>query len=100
MIQELMQEEPDEPFHRYALGLEYRNYEPEKAIKIWEDLVAVSPDYLPVYYPLAELLGDESRFEAGLEYCEKGIKVATLQGVQKTLGELKNLKTNLDMELL
>ncbi len=99
-LMELIKEEPSEPFHKYALGLEYREIEPEKAYDIWENLAVEMPDYLPVYYPLAELLGAMMLYGIAIYYCDLGIDVATAQSNTKTLAELKNLKMNLEMELL
>lgn len=95
----LINEEPNEPFHPYALGLEYRNEEPDKALDLWFDLMNRFSSYLPVYYPLAELLGELGRFEAAIDVCVKGMELAQLQGNLKTYNELKSNKTNLEMEI-
>ena len=58
-----LEEDPNDPFHWYAIGNEYRREEPEKALHYWRELQHRFPEYLPTYFALAELLVEEEENE-------------------------------------
>jgi len=89
-LKKMLQDDPQDTFARYALGLEYMSSgENENARDIFEELRVLDPNYVATYYQLGkiyELLGDES--EARKIY-EKGVYVAASQGDEHTKQELQ-----------
>lgn len=82
-------EDPNDPFPRYALALEYLKSDPALARKQFEHLVENFPDYLPTYYPAAHLM-IELGFPAEAEHLfHLGIERAQQQRERKTENELK-----------
>lgn len=86
----MLQDDPQDTFARYALGLEYVSLgENENARDIFEELRVLDPAYVATYYQLGkvyELLGDEN--EARKIY-EKGVYVASSQSDEHTRQELQ-----------
>ena len=89
ILKELVKEEPDEPFNKYALAMEYINIDPAEALKVLTDLRKEHSEYLPTYYQLGQILtSNENYFEAEEVYLE-GIALADKQTNEKILKELK-----------
>ncbi|GAA4396599.1 hypothetical protein GCM10023187_04890 [Nibrella viscosa] len=90
-IQQLLrfvQEQPGDPFNVYALAMEYRTEDPGQALHYIEKLLTEHPDYLPTYYPAAELYEEmDNRSKAGMLY-QRGLELARDQQNQKTFDEL------------
>ena len=83
-------EEPDEPFNLYALALEYLKVDTNEALLLFQRLVDRHPEYLPTYYPYAQLLA-EKKDRAGAERIfAQGIEVARSKGELKTMRELQS----------
>jgi len=89
-LKKMLQDDPQDTFARYALGLEYISAgDNENARDIFEELRVLDPNYVATYYQLGkvyELLGDEN--EARKVY-EKGVYVAASQGDDHTKQELE-----------
>jgi predicted Zn-dependent protease len=83
-LQQFAAEDPDDPFNQYALALELMKSNPVNAILIFEDLTKIHPDYLPTYYPYAQLLIEQKKTERAENVFKTGIEIA---------GRLKELKT-------
>ncbi|GAB4022908.1 tetratricopeptide repeat protein [Spirosoma koreense] len=91
-IQQLIrfvQEEPDEPFNVYALGMEYLDSQPEQARVYFDQLLRAHPDYLPTYYHAAALYASLDERDKAADIYDKGIALAQVQQNQKALLELK-----------
>jgi tetratricopeptide (TPR) repeat protein len=85
-----LEEDPNDRFSRYALGLEYvKMNELAKARECYEELLERAPDYLPVYYQAGKLFEAQSQPEAAIAVYRKGIAVATDQGDAHTRSELQ-----------
>jgi tetratricopeptide (TPR) repeat protein len=94
-IQQLLrflEEDPDDPFTRYALALEYLKTEPEKAAELFHSLINRHPDYLPAYYMAAKLLAVLDKREEALILLDKGVALATRLNDHATLRELKEAR--------
>lgn len=52
LLEQYVEDDPNDPFNLYALALEYQKQNPAKAGKLFELLLAKHPDYLPTYYSL------------------------------------------------
>lgn len=82
--------EPNEPFNYYALAIEYKDNQPDKALDYFKKLLSEFPEYLPTYYHAAASffeIGDN--FNAETTY-KLGINLAEKLNKEKTLRELKS----------
>jgi tetratricopeptide (TPR) repeat protein len=91
---EWLESEPNEPFNLYALAMEYKESQPEKAIEYLEKIRQVQPSYTPVYYHLAELYLDLKYTEQAEEIYKIGIQICTEYRNQHALAELQNAYQN------
>ena len=94
-LNNLIKEDPDDPFLYYALGLEYHNegYQ-DMALLMFTLVIRKFPDYLPVYYQAARLqveLGDQDMakktFRDGIALAEKKSDLQTLQELKKAYNQ-------------
>ena len=95
-LKKVVEQDPDDSFSRYALGLEYLSVpDNEKAKEMFEELLLKDPNYLAAYYQLGkvyELLGEA---EMAQKAYEKGIYVAASQNDMHTKSELEEALNNL-----
>ena len=97
-LREFYQEDPDDPLNLYLLALEYRNSDTEQSVKLFMELIATHPSYLPAYYTAAEILYSFDRLDDAYELVAKGIDLARRTGDHKALSELQNLKSEMESE--
>lgn len=92
-LTEFYEEDPDDPFTRYALAQEHlKQGNTEKALAFFEELVETDPTYIGTYYHLGKLYERLDRTEDAIETYEKGIQHAREQKDQKNLSELQDAK--------
>ncbi|MCK6617871.1 MAG: tetratricopeptide repeat protein [Cyclobacteriaceae bacterium] len=91
-----LEEDPHDAFSRYALGLEYRKTEPQKAEELFNELITDNPDYLPAYYMAAVLKSELGKTEAAMDLLKQGIALATRLGDTSTLRELNEALQQLE----
>ncbi len=96
LLEQFIQEDPQDAFSRYALALELANEDPERATSILLALLRDNPQYVPAYYQAAKLLLDQNRIEETKIVLAEGIKMAARQNNHKTITELKQLRDELD----
>ena len=89
ILLQLLQEGPDDPFHRYAVAMEYTNKNIDEALKHLDILLEEHPDYLATYYQAATLYAERDEEDLATAIFEKGIDLAAQQQNEKTLKELK-----------
>jgi tetratricopeptide (TPR) repeat protein len=94
-LQKFLDEDPRDPFNRYALALEYQKTNTSKAIELFEQMLTEHQDYLPVYYAfgkLCEATGDRVKaiavFESGIQQARRQQQHKTLRELQSALDEL------------
>jgi len=88
-LRTFLQQDPDQPFPRYALALELKSRgDPKAAVTELEELLRRAPDYLAAYLQLGMLLQGENRFADAKGVLERGQQVARKQGNSHTLSEL------------
>ncbi len=87
-LKQFASEEPNDPFNRYALALEYLKTDPAQAISLFDQLMHTHPNYLPTYYPFAQLLIELKSVEKAEQIFLAGIEMAKTNGDAKTLKEL------------
>ena len=95
-----LKEDPSDPFLKYALAQEYFYEKPEKAKKLFKELLKEHVDYLATYYKAAEFFIEVGESKQAEIIYQKGIELATMQNDQHTLAELKNAYINWEMENL
>ncbi len=96
LLNEYIKEDPGNPFNYYALALEYQHTEPNKAVPLFEHLLANHPDYLPTYYTAAMFMADHQQTEQAIEVFQKGIDLASMRNETKTVAELQNALSMLE----
>ncbi|MFN5324637.1 MAG: tetratricopeptide repeat protein [Bacteroidota bacterium] len=91
LLQAYVREEPNDPFNRYALALEWiRLGHNMEAIEQFEMLRQYHASYLPTYYQLGKVLESLNRIEEAILVYTEGIEVALKQGASKTASELRS----------
>lgn len=95
---ELSAEDPKDEFVLYAIAQEYVKAEDyPSAIKQFNHLRDINPDYVGLYYHLAAAQIENEDEENALDTYIEGISVAKKLNDQHALGELMNAKTNLEL---
>ncbi|MFB0908626.1 MAG: tetratricopeptide (TPR) repeat protein [Spirosomataceae bacterium] len=89
ILSELIKTEPDEPFNRYALAMEYAGKDTVESLRHLEVLLEIFPEYLPTYYQAATLYAEQEKEEKAESTFERGILLASKQNNEKILKELK-----------
>lgn len=89
ILSELIKNEPNEPFNRYALAMEYAGRNTTECLKHLEVLLESFPEYLPTYYQAATIYAEQEKEEKAKSTFEKGILLASKQNNEKILKELK-----------
>lgn len=98
-IQKMLEEQPDDDFLHYALALECINMgQIDEGTAILEQLRVKSPDYLALYYKLANTYSLTRQTEKAVETFEAGIRLAEAQQNFKTRNELKQALAQLTDE--
>ena len=90
LLKRFVQENPDDPFPRYGLAMEYRRLgRVAEALDLFEALRRDFPDYLPQYLMHGQLLAAEGRVEEARAVLEAGAALAETQGEAHALSELR-----------
>jgi Tfp pilus assembly protein PilF len=89
-IEEMLRQDPDDPFLRYGLAMDYAGAgEYKAAAGCFHELLRINPDYVPAFLQAAkvlQLLGQED--EARL-VGRQGVSVARRAGDEHAAGELE-----------
>lgn len=95
---QLIQDDPSDPFLKYALALEYATdiQYVAKAIDLLKQLRASHPDYLPLYYQLGTLLKNVGELKEALKIVQQGMQLALDQQKPHVFRELDILKEDLE----
>ena len=87
---EFIQNEPDDPFLKYALATEYlRLNQTDKSLAYYEDLVNKHPAYSGTYYHLGKLYEALGRKQDAIATYETGIRITREQRDNHALSELQ-----------
>lgn len=93
---DFLENEPDDPFLKYALATEYLNAdEPAKALDYFEDLINNHPDYVGTYYHIGKLYEKLGRKEDAISVYRKGMTVAGNARDAHALSELRGVYNSL-----
>ena len=95
-LEQLLQNDPRDPFLAYVLALEYNNLgQLDDAVELLEGLRLNEPDYVPTYYQLALIRMERGESEEARRVIEEGMAL-TISKDAKTHGELRALLDELD----
>lgn len=97
-LEKFYEEDPNDPFHAYALALEYLNYDPAKSRMLFERLLDVHQEYLPTYYHAAKFFQETGEREKAILIFEKGIALAKKINDRKAQRELQSAYDELMFE--
>jgi tetratricopeptide (TPR) repeat protein len=87
---EFLENEPEDPFLKYALATEYlRLNETDKALAYYEDLVKNHPNYTGTYYHLGKLYEALNRKTDAINTYETGMKITKEQRDNHAFSELQ-----------
>jgi len=89
-LKEFLKEDPHDPFNSYALALEYLKSDPLKSNSLFEKLLNDHPNYLPTYYPFAQLAIERQEVDKADVIFKQGIETARRLNDLKTLKELNS----------
>jgi Tfp pilus assembly protein PilF len=79
----------DDGFLRYCLAMEYKaEGDTERAVECFRDLLRRSPDYVPGYLQLGQLLNQLEREDEAKTVYRDGIAVAQRKGDTHAAGEM------------
>jgi tetratricopeptide (TPR) repeat protein len=96
-IQKMLENDDDDIFLWYALGLEFLALKDlENSKKTFNMVIEKKPDYLPVYYQLAQLLEQLDDEDLAIETYKKGMEIAKQQNEHKTFNELRSALEELE----
>ncbi len=96
-IEEMLAEDPNDPFLRYGLAMEYVSAgQDEEAVRCFEDLLRTSPDYVPGYMQAGRALVRLNRLEEARTVFQSGIAAAQNQGDQHAAEEMTGFLDGLD----
>ena len=98
LLKKYIEDEPGNPFNKYALAMEYYEAEPDDSIPILRSLLNEHPDYLPTYFKAAHLLWDMEQWDEADKVFQAGIALAQTQDDQKALLELKSAYQNFEFD--
>src|SRR6201992_128471 len=89
-LKEFLIAEPDDPFVKHALALEYIKLgEVSMARRLLEEVLTKDPGAVGSYYQLGKLLGGIGENGAALECYETGMAAAKAAGQQRAYNELR-----------
>jgi hypothetical protein len=87
---EYLEDDPQDPFNRYAVATEYKSERPELALEMLMELIDLHPTYLPAYYHAGQLQIFFDQKDVAETTLAAGIELAKAQQNQLTLRELQN----------
>ncbi len=90
LLNQYLEESPDDPFTIYAIAMEYLDEDTQKALGYFELLIENHPDYIATYYHLANLYRDLGYTDKARITYETGIEKASKTQDALVLRELKN----------
>lgn len=99
-LEQLMKENPEDPFPFYAWTLESSQLYPENNLEFWQNLAEKFSDYLPLYYQWGLASYTKGKLEEAISQWEKGLQIAQLQKNKHTEAELRSAITNARLELM
>ena len=89
-LKEFLLAEPDDPFVKHALALEYIKIgEVPAARRLLEEVLTKDPTAVGSYYQLGKLLEGMGEVRLAMEWYEKGMAAAKAAGERRAYNELQ-----------
>jgi Tfp pilus assembly protein PilF len=89
-LEELLQEDPNDPFLRYGLAMEFvSSGDDETAVRHFRDLIGVAPDYVPAYLQAGQALMRLGRPGESRPVWQQGVAAARRQGDRHAADEME-----------
>jgi tetratricopeptide (TPR) repeat protein len=89
-LEEMLAEDPNDPFLRYGLAMEHAGAgEDEAAAKCFAELLRIAPDYVPAYLQAGQVLARLGREEEARAVYRAGIGAAQRAGDAHAAGEMQ-----------
>jgi tetratricopeptide (TPR) repeat protein len=87
---QMLNQEPDDVFLNYALGLEYakNSLTHSLAESQFKKVLVNNGQYIAAYYQLGQLYEQMGKKEEALEYYYKGLEIAKMQKNNKAINEI------------
>jgi Tfp pilus assembly protein PilF len=96
-IEDMLADDPDDPFLRYGLGMEYVSAgDCASALRCFRELLQVAPDYVPAYVQAGQLCARMNRDDEAKELYRTGIDVARKKGDQHAADEMEGFLMGLE----
>ncbi len=95
-LQQMISDDPTDPFLHYGLAMETAKSEPARAVELFNRILTQFPHYLPTYYQAAVLHIEGKAENKARRILQAGIELAKRKGEMKTMGELRALLDQLD----
>ena len=97
-LEEILKENPNDAFARYALGVEYSGAgETEAALSEFEKLLAVHADYTNGYFMSAQVLDRAGRGDEAQAMLQKGIESAQRTNNRHAQSEMETMLEELQL---
>lgn len=87
---EYLEDDPQDPFNKYAVATEYKSERPELSLEMLLELINQHPTYLPAYYHAGQLQVFFDQKDAAEATLGAGVELAKVQQDQLALRELQN----------
>lgn len=96
-IEEMLAEDPHDPFLRYGLAMEHVGAgQDEEAVRCFEELLQTTPDYVPGYMQAGRTLARLDRLEDARLMFRAGIAAAQKQGDMHAAEEMAGFLEGLE----
>ncbi|MCY4158994.1 MAG: tetratricopeptide repeat protein [Bacteroidetes bacterium] len=97
LLLQLYEKDASDPFTLFALGFEYQKKgELYEALRWYESIVKITPNYTGVYYHLGKVYVELGRMKDAARIYEKGIEICKKLQEMKDLAELQQASMELD----
>jgi predicted Zn-dependent protease len=92
MLNEILQQVPNDKLARYGLAMEYSNRgDVDHALLEFKTLLAAHPDYPPGYFMAAQALAKADRVEEAKAWLSDGIRCAQRAGDRHAESEMEGM---------
>ena len=97
-LKEFLSNEPNDPFTRYAIALEYAGQgDTKRCVSMLEELIKLDPKYVPAYQQLGYAYQKLDRRDDAIAIFKRGIQVAIEQGDLHARGEMQEALDETEM---
>src|SRR5690242_20253190 len=96
MLNEILSQNPADPFARYGLAMEHSNSgDVDRALEEFKKLLSANPDYTAAYFMAAQALARANRAEEAKKMLADGISSAQRTGNSNAQSEMEAMLAEL-----